>query len=289
MPVSPPPAVTPITGELPNRGQTEAQFDTNQQNFVDYQAGFGPEVNDLADWMETTANATEGWANSASANAITATTQAGIATAAAASAVNSPGTNATSSTTFTPAFGANSFTLAQAGKNFVVGQFVTVADSTTPQSKYFNGAITAFDSGTGAITVNARDVVGAASGSSWVITAAAPSYGERFISPVQDFIALGSVSGTVNIDLRAGLKYSLTTSGNVTLTFTMPDIFTSATETWTVLDITKGGSHTITFPVGTLWSDGAQPTQNSSTRFEYLGTKAGSANWIFSAPRKNIS
>lgn len=233
---------------------------------------------------------------SASSSASTATTQAGIATtkaaeaaASAASALQTPGTNATSTTTFTPAYGANSFTLAQTGKNFVVGQFVTVADSTTPQSKYFNGAITAFNSGTGAITVNARDVVGAASGSSWVITAAAPSYGELFRSPVQNFVALGSVSGTVNIDLRAALKYSLTTSGNVTLTFTMPDIFTSSTETWVLLDITKGGSHTITFPVGTLWSDGAQPTQNSSTRFEYLGTKAGTANWIFSAPRKNIA
>lgn len=65
MPVPTPPGVTPIAGELPNRGQTETQFDTNQQNFVNYQANFGPEINDLTDWLEETANQTEIWANEA--------------------------------------------------------------------------------------------------------------------------------------------------------------------------------------------------------------------------------
>lgn len=279
----------PTPPAFPSPTDSPEDFDDKAYDCFPYVESAANNVYANAQDAANSANSATSSASTASTAATTATTKASEASASAASALQSPGTNATSTTTFTPAYGANSFTLAQTGKNFVVGQFVTVADSTTPQSKYFNGAITAFDSGTGAITVNARDVVGAASGSSWVITAAAPSYGELFRSPVQNFVALGSVSGTVNIDLRAALKYSLTTSGNVTLTFTMPNIFTSATETWVVLDITKGGSHTITFPVGTLWSDGAQPTQNSSTRFEYLGTKAGSANWIFSAPRKNIA
>lgn len=69
MPVPNPPIVTPIVGELPDRGQTEVQFDTNQQNFVNYQANFGPEINELADWLADTANQTEIWANSSESNA----------------------------------------------------------------------------------------------------------------------------------------------------------------------------------------------------------------------------
>lgn len=98
MPVSPPPAVTPIAGELPNRGQTETQFDTNQQNFVNYQANFGPEVNDATAWMKDVADQTEVWANEAevSANAaanskISSDTNAARAEEAAATAQEAAG------------------------------------------------------------------------------------------------------------------------------------------------------------------------------------------------------
>lgn len=234
------------------------------------------------DWVDSLAG-------SATASASTAAAAASSASASAASALQQPGTNATSTTSFTPVFGSNSFTLAQTGKNFVVGQFVTVADSVTPDTKYFNGAITAFNAGTGAITVNARDVFGSAVGNSWVITASAPSYGQKFTSPVQVFVAKGTTGGSVNADMRAGLWQTITTNANTTFTFTEPDIATSSTISWIVLDITKGGSHTLTFPVGTIWSDGAQPTHNSGSRFQYFGTKTGTGPWVFSAARKNIA
>lgn len=69
MTVPTPPEITEITFELPAVGQDDDQFDTNQANFVNYQQDFGPEVNDLALWMEDTANSTEGWANDAEASA----------------------------------------------------------------------------------------------------------------------------------------------------------------------------------------------------------------------------
>lgn len=286
MPVSSPPVVTPIAGELPNRGQTEAQFDTNQQNFVNYQAGFGPEVNDLADWMEETANFTEGWANSAEEDAATATTKAGEAAASAASALSSPGTSATSTSTITPAMGDVSFTLAQTGKSFVVGQFVTVSNSPT---NFFNGQITAFNSGTGAITVNGRTVESTGSASAWTITASAPAQGEKFNAPCQSAVALGNVSGTVNVDLRNGLDVSMTLVGNTTLTFTMPDLFATGTSTEVTLLITKSGSYSLTMPVGTEYSDGAAPNPSSGTKNEYVGTRRFGGNWIFALSRKNIS
>lgn len=74
MPVSSPPVVAPLTGTPPNRGQSEEDFNTNQQNFVDYQVDFVPDVNDLADWFEDTANFTETQANAAESSATAAAT-----------------------------------------------------------------------------------------------------------------------------------------------------------------------------------------------------------------------
>lgn len=199
------------------------------------------------------------------------------------------GWGATSTTSFTPTIGDNSLTLAESGKAFTVGQFVTVADVTLLQDNYFVGIVKTFDSGTGAMVVTANTVVGGTSASVWAITASAASKGERFVSPVQTFVALGNVSGTVNIDLRTALKYSMTLTGNTTLTFTMPDIFSSTTETWASLLITKGGSYSLAFPVGSQWNDGAAPVPSSGTKNEYLGTKQGTDNWIWSIARKSIA
>lgn len=83
MTVPAPPEITEIAFELPAVGQDDDQFDANQANFVNYQQDFGPEVNDLAVWMEDTANSTEGWANDAeeSATASEASRQAADAAA----------------------------------------------------------------------------------------------------------------------------------------------------------------------------------------------------------------
>lgn len=226
------------------------------------------------------------------AAAVSATNSQASAVAAAASlaattAVGvSVGVNATSTSTITPVIGANSFTLAQTGKQFLVNQFVTVANSPT---KYFNGIITAYDSVTGAITVSAGVVVGSGSSSAWTITASAPAQGEKFDSPVQSFVALGNVTGTTNIDLRTGLVFTMTLTGNTTLTFTMPDLYTSSTSVAVSLKITKAGSQTLTLPAGTDWHDGAAPTLTVGGTDELLLTKDGSADWVGSRARKAIA
>ncbi len=199
------------------------------------------------------------------------------------------GWEATSTSSFTPTIGDNSLILVESGKAFTVGQFVTVADVTLLHDNYFVGIVKTFDSVTGAMVVTSKTVVGGTSASSWAITASAASKGERFVSPVQSFVALGNVSGTVNIDLRVALKYSMTLTGNTTLTFTMPDIFSATTETWASLLITKGGSYSLAFPAGSQWNDGAAPVPASGTKNEYLGTKQGTDNWIWSIARKSIA
>lgn len=272
----------------PSRSSDPSTFADDADTWVAALATFTTEANALQTDVNSKQVTASAAAASATASEVAAELAEANAAASAASALLVAGTNATSTSSITPVIGANAFTLAQTGKTFVVGQFVSVADSTTPSTKFFNGAITAFNAGTGAITVDARVVVGG-SGSSWVITASAPAQGERFVAPVQTSTALGNVSGTVNIDLRIGLDWSFTMVGNITLTFTMPDLFVTGTSTEVSLLITKGGSYSLSLPVGTQYTDGAAPNPTSGTKNEFIGTIRSGSNWIFAISRKNIA
>lgn len=76
------------------------------------------------------------------------------AAASAISAINAPGTNATSTTpNAIVSTGTISLTLAQTGKAFAVGQYVVVADTSAPATNYMIGQISAFNAGTGAMSV----------------------------------------------------------------------------------------------------------------------------------------
>lgn len=97
---------------------------------------------------------------------------AAASAASAASALSSPGTNATSTTSLAIGTGSRSLALAQTGKSFVVGQFVQIVNSTT---NWMVGAITAFNSGTGAMTVDVSSTGGTGTLASWTITPSSPN------------------------------------------------------------------------------------------------------------------
>lgn len=160
----------------PSRSSDPSTFADDADTWVAALATFTTEANAL----QTDVNAKQVTASAAAVAAADSAADAEnssiAAAASAASALLVAGTNATSTSSITPARGSLSFTLAQTGKTFVVGQYVTVADSTTPYSTWFNGAITAFNAGTGAITVYAKQFSGVV-GTSWVITASAPVIG----------------------------------------------------------------------------------------------------------------
>jgi hypothetical protein len=296
MPVTPPPTIPiPDPDRIPQRdgSQTQGEYSNNADYWSLALNDSLEGVVDSLEWTEGVANQIEDWANEADASATAAAASAteaegfaDSAAASAASAVNSPGTSATSTSSITPAIGANSFTIAQTGKAFVVGQFVNVVNSPT---NFFNGVITAFDSGTGAMTVDARVVESTGSASAWTITPATAAQGQKFDSPVQSFVALGNVTGTTNIDLRVALVYTMTLTGNTTITFTMPSLYTTSTAVAVTLIITKAGAQTLTMPAGTDWHDGAAPTLTVGGTDELLFTKNGSSDWVGSRARKAIA
>jgi hypothetical protein len=100
-------------------------------------------------------------------------TKAQEAAASASIALNAPGTSATSATSLTIGTGSKSFTLAQTGKAFSLGQSVIISNTASP-SNWMAGAITAFNSGTGAMTVNVLLTNGSGTVASWTISLTAP-------------------------------------------------------------------------------------------------------------------
>ena len=181
MPVTPYPPIDTDVSDPPNRGQAQAVFSPKMDAMLGSLQPLVDEQNALGAWMETTANQTETWANSAStsatASASSATASANSATAAAASlasAVLSPGTKATSTTSMAIGYGSKAFTLAQTGKSFAVGQFVSIASASDPSNKWMNGAITAFNAGTGAITVNVNMLSGSGTFADWAVSQSSP-------------------------------------------------------------------------------------------------------------------
>lgn len=287
------PVVTTYTGEIPLRdgSQTNEEFSLNVGNVLSFIPPMIPEFNASLVWVNDTAEDVDenrGLAQTAATTATnaatTATTQAGIAVAAAASATLAPGTSATSTSTITPGYGSKSFTLVETGKTFLIDQFVTVSDptSTAPNLRWFNGKITAFNSGTGAITVESGAFMGMTSGSSWVVTGSAPAFGQRFTNPTQNWVNLGNVSGTVNLDLRVAASFNCTIVGLTNFIFTTPDGYTSTDSISWALRLSQGATvYTIGYPAGTKFHQGAQAITGVNSTDEFVFKKLGTGDAFY--------
>ena len=221
-------AMTPLTG-TPSRTMSQSAFDsacndffsTKLPLFVTEANALQTDVSNKQSAAATSASDASGYASAAAGSASAASTSAGnandsaiAAAASAASAVNSPGTQATSATSMTIGTGSKSLTLAQTGKAFVVGQWVNITDSANPATNWMAGAITAFNAGTGAITVNVTTVVGTGTLASWVVVAASatadmPAFGGRSARSSNTALAVSDIGKLIDI-----------TSGTFTQTFT---------------------------------------------------------------------
>ena len=155
-----------------------ANWTTTTNSFGDYfDDTFAPDMDAIRDDATAQASTATTAASTATTQAGIATTKAGEAAASAASAVNSPGAQATSTSSILIGTGSKSFTLAQTGKNFVLNQYVLIVDAGNPASNWMIGPISSFNSGTGAITVNVVNYSGSGTLSNWTITQASPVAG----------------------------------------------------------------------------------------------------------------
>lgn len=127
------------------------------------------------------------------------------AAASAATATNAPGTSATSTTSLAIGTGAKSLTV-QTGKAFVVGQWVTITSTATP-ANWMHGQITAYTSGTGALTVTAAAVGGSGTYAAWTIGLSAPSQSSAALLSTSSYadpawltsLAASKLTGTITI------------------------------------------------------------------------------------------
>lgn len=168
-------------------------------------------------------------ATNAATSATTASTQATNAANSATSAANAPGTSATSTTSLAIGTGSKSLTIT-VGKSFALGQTVSIANTAAPANRMV-GVITAFTSGTGALTVTVAtgDAYGSGTYTAWTVA------------------LIGATGATGPTGSTAGAG-GATASGSVTLT--------NASAGAQVITPTALGQY-VTLPDATTMSEGA--------------------------------
>lgn len=100
--------------------------------------------------------------------AAAATSASSAATSASQASTYAAALSGTSSTSTTVGTGSKSFT-ASTGKQWVVGQYVYVARTSAPTT-YMTGSVTAYNSGTGALTVDVVSTSGSGTYTDWTIS-----------------------------------------------------------------------------------------------------------------------
>lgn len=141
------------------------------------------------------------------ANALATETNgyAANAAASAATAINAPGTSATSTTSLAIGTGSKALTV-QTGKALVVGQWVTITSTASP-ANWMHGQITAYTSGTGALTVNVGMTGGSGTIAAWTVGLAAPSQGTNALLATGSYadpswltsLSAAKLTGTIGI------------------------------------------------------------------------------------------
>lgn len=175
----------PITAlPAPPTRSDATNFNARADAFLSALPTFATEANSLASEVN-------GYASNAAASAATAT--------------NAPGTSATSTTSLAIGTGTKALTV-QTGKAFVVGQWVTVTSTATPVN-WMHGQITAYTSGTGALTVNVTAVGGSGTYAAWTIGLSAPSQSSAALLSTSSYadpawltsLAASKLTGTIAI------------------------------------------------------------------------------------------
>ena len=162
------PAIT-ASPPAPQRSQAGDAYAATADTWAAYVEGFPTEINALAQWFEDTA-----------------------------ATLVSSGLSATSSASLTIGTGSKSFA-ASAGAAFTPGQSIVIASTASPANS-MTGQITAYDSGTGNITVTVTSVSGSGTVASWTI-------GLALVADLSNLLAKagGTMTGLLTLAAAFGL------------------------------------------------------------------------------------
>ncbi len=219
-------------------------------------AGYGS----AQDWAMYIGGTVDGTNYSAKYNANLA---AASATAAAASVV---ALSDTSSTSLTIGTGSNTFTVS-AGKQFITGEFITAAYTTTP-ANYMHGQVTSYSGTT--LIVNVTDVGGSGTYSAWTISPSG-SQGTTGASGANTILQGGAAGGTANA-LTVSTQGAISTAlRGYHVTVTTGGSASSATSA--TLSVDTSGVKSISINGSTTLALGALPA-NTTLSFDFDGT-----NW----------
>jgi len=169
-------------------------------NYVAAACNFIEEQNTLAQTALTDVN-------TALSNAVTAKN---AAEAAALTAINAPGTSGTSTTSLAVGTGAKACTT-QTGKAWAIGQQVTLARTSDPVNIRMVGIITAYDAGTGALTVSVSSTTGSGTFTDWTISLSATAAGLRL--QVVEYTANGTFTPSAKLIANGGGVHVLAVGG----------------------------------------------------------------------------
>jgi hypothetical protein len=120
------------SGTVPNPVQSQPEFDSNTQEFIDYMAALAPALNDFAE------------------------------------TISSVDTTSTSISSVAIGTGTKNFTV-ETGKSYFVGMSLKIANTAT---NYMVGDVISYNSGNGALSVNVVAISGTGTYSSWTLTVA---------------------------------------------------------------------------------------------------------------------
>ncbi len=216
-------------------------------------------ANNAATSETNSANSATASGNTATASANSATASANSATASAASAVTAANAAAaiigTSTTSLAIGAGSKSPTT-QPGKQFFVGQRIRSASAAAPTTKYMDGVVTAYNSGTGALAFTADVAVGSGSAADWNIGPAGEQGTQGNPGPTGPagggaLYAAKSANYTV---LATDNNYLLECTNSITLALTAAATLTNTFSFW----VSNVGTGVITIdPNGSELIDGA--------------------------------